>query len=57
MLTITPRLLLYFKEFCLLSGVILLFIYMKYRFSLSYRKLEEMMHIRGAKTDHSTLQR
>ncbi len=30
---------------------------MKCRFSLSYRDLEEMMHMRGAKIDHSTLQR
>ena len=26
-------------------------------FSLSYRDLEEIMHMRGAKIDHSTLQR
>lgn len=30
---------------------------MKCRFSLSYRDLEEMMDIRGAKIDPSTLQR
>lgn len=30
---------------------------MKCRFSLSYRELEEMMSIRGANVDHSTLQR
>ena len=30
---------------------------MKCRFSLSYRDLEEMMNIRGAKIDHATLQR
>jgi transposase-like protein len=30
---------------------------MKCRFSLSYRELEEMMMIRGALVDHSTLQR
>ncbi len=30
---------------------------MKCRFSLSYRDLEEMMMIRGAEIDHSTLQR
>ena len=37
--------------------MILLFVYMKCRFSLSYRELEEMMSIRGANIDHSTLQR
>ena len=35
----------------------MLFVYMKCRFSLSYRELEEMMMIRGAMVDHSTLQR
>lgn len=35
----------------------MLFVYMKCRFSLSYRDLEEMMMIRGAKIDHATLQR
>jgi len=35
----------------------MLFVYMKCRFSLSYRDLEEMMHMRGAVVDHSTLQR
>ena len=57
MFAITPRLLPYFKGFCSSAEVILLFVYMKCRFSLSYRDLEEMIHIRGAKIDHSTLQR
>ncbi len=35
----------------------MLFVYMKCRFSLSYRELEEMAYIRGAVIDHSTLQR
>lgn len=35
----------------------MLFVYMKCRFSLSYRDLEEMMMIRGGAIDHSTLQR
>lgn len=35
----------------------MLSVYMKCRFSLSYRDLEEMMSIRGAKIDHATLQR
>jgi len=35
----------------------MLFVYMKCRFSLSYRELEEMMIIRGANIDHSPLQR
>ena len=35
----------------------MLFVYMKCRFSLSYRDLEEMASIRGAAIDHATLQR
>jgi putative transposase len=57
MLTITPQLLPHFKCFCSSPSVIMLFVYMKCRFSLSYRDLEEMMMIRGAKVDHATLQR
>ncbi len=57
MLTILPILRPHFKEFCSSSEIIMLFVYMKCRFSLSYRELEEMMMIRGAEIDHSTLQR
>lgn len=35
----------------------MLFVYMKCRFSLSYRDLEEMASIRGATIDHATLHR
>lgn len=35
----------------------MLFVYMKCRFSLSYRDLEEMADIRGASIDHATIQR
>ncbi len=57
MLTISPELLSRFKCFCSSPSVIMLFVHMKCRFSLSYRDLEEMMMIRGAKIDHATLQR
>jgi len=46
-----------FKGYCSSAEVIMLFVYMKFRFSLSYRDLEEMSSIRGALIDHSTLQR
>ena len=46
-----------FKGFCSSPEVIMLFVYMKCRFSLSYRDLEEMSSIRGAIIDHATLQR
>lgn len=57
MLKLCPTLLPKFKGFCSSPSVIMLFVYMKCRFSLSYRELEEMMMIRGAAIDHSTLQR
>lgn len=57
MLSISSDQLKHFKGFCSSSSVIMLFVYMKCRFSLSYRELEEMMSIRGAQVDHSTLQR
>ena len=57
MLTICPKLRHNFKGFCSSPSVIMLFVYMKCRFSLSYRDLEEMMMMRGAKIDHATLQR
>lgn len=57
MLEISADLHKYFKNFCSSPSAIMLFVYMKCRFSLSYRELEEMMFIRGASVDHSTLQR
>ncbi len=47
----------WFKGYCSSPTVILLFVYFKLRYSLSYRDLEEMMKIRGASVDHSTLAR
>jgi len=54
---ISPKLLKYFKGYCSSPEIIMLFVYMKCRFSLSYRELEEMASIRGARIDHATLQR
>ena len=54
---ISPKLVKYFKGFCSSPEIIMLFVYMKCRFSLSYRDLEEMASIRGAQIDHATLQR
>ena len=54
---ISSKLSKYFKGFCSSPEIIMLFVYMKCRFSLSYRDLEEMSIIRGAEIDHSTLQR
>ena len=57
LLKISRELLPKFKGFCSSPELIMMFVYMKCRFSLSYRDLEEMMQIRGAVIDHSTLQR
>jgi transposase-like protein len=57
MLKISEKLRHNFKGFCSSPEIIMLFVYMKCRFSLSYRDLEEIMQIRGALIDHATLQR
>lgn len=57
MQAISSKLLPHFKGFCSCASVIMMFVYMKCRFSLSYGDLEEMMVIRGAKIDHAALQR
>ena len=57
MLKISAHLHKKFKGFCSSPEAIMLFVYMKCRFSLSYRDLEEMTSIRGASVDHATLQR
>lgn len=54
---ISAKLHKHFKGFCSSPEIIMLFVYMKCRFSLSYRDLEEMAGIRGAVIDHATLQR
>ncbi len=48
---ISANLLRYFKGFCSSAEIIMLFVYMKCRFSLSYRELEEMAIIRGVTID------
>ena len=57
MLQISERLRKHFKGYCSSPEIIMLFVYMKCRFSLSYRELEEMAIIRGIRIDHATLQR
>ena len=37
--------------------IILQAVYLKLRFTLSYRDIEELLSIRGIKVDHSTIQR
>ena len=54
---ISRKLLKHFKGFCSSPEIIMLFVYMKCRFLLSYRELEKMAVIRGLSIDHATLQR
>lgn len=46
-----------FKGFCSSPEIIMLFVYMKCRFSLSYRELEEIAIIKGVRLDHATIAR
>jgi putative transposase len=46
-----------FKGHCFPKAIILQSVYFKLRFSLSYRDLEELLSIRGAKVDHANIQR
>ena len=56
-LNISGKMLKKFKGFCSSPEIIMLLVYMKCRFSLSYRELEEIAFIRGAAIDHSTIAR
>lgn len=57
MLRINPKFQKYFKNFCYSPQIIMVCLYMKFRFSLSYRDIEELCQLRGLTIDHSTLQR
>ena len=46
-----------FRGHCFPKSIILHAVYLKLRFSLSYRDVEELMSIRGVKVDHATIQR
>src|SRR3954451_1153055 len=46
-----------FKGHCFPKVVILQAVYLKLRFSLSYRDVEELLSIRGVTVDHATVQR
>lgn len=46
-----------FKGHCFPKKVILQAVYLKLRFSISYRNLEKLLSIRGVTVDHATIQR
>lgn len=54
---IDAKLIKHFKNYSSSPSAIMLFVYMKARFSLSYRELEELAIIRGCRLDHATIQR
>ena len=45
------------KGHCFPKSIIIQAVYLKIRFSLSYRDVEEIMRIRGVEVDHATIQR
>jgi len=45
------------KHHCFPKLVILQAVYMKLRFTLSYRDVEEILKMRGVSLDHATIQR
>ena len=46
-----------FKGHCFPAAIIKHAVYLKLRFSLSYRDIEELLRMRGVKVDHGTIQR
>ena len=57
MLKVDPKLMKYFKNHEYGPEIIMVSLYMKGRYSLSYREIEEIGGLRGFTIDHATLQR
>ena len=57
MLKVDPKLMKYFKNHEYSPEIIMVSLYMKGRYSLSYREIEEIGWLRGFAIDHATLQR
>lgn len=57
MFSLNPKFKKYFKGFCYSWRIIMVCLYMKFRFSLSYRDIEELCQLRVLTIDHLTLQR
>lgn len=45
------------KGYCFPKSIIIQAVYLKLRFTLSYRDVEEILRIRGVDVDHATIQR
>jgi len=46
-----------FIDYCFPKEIILQAVYLKMRFSLIYRDVEELLSIRGVQVDHAAIQR
>ncbi len=58
MLKIDPKLHKHFKNFCTSPQIIMLCLYMKFRFSLSYRDMKELCQLKCLMMiDHSNVQK
>ncbi|WPX96910.1 IS6 family transposase [Candidatus Bandiella woodruffii] len=57
MFKVDPKLMKYFKNHEYGAEIIMVSLYMKGRYSLSYREIEEIGGLRGLNIDHATLQR
>jgi putative transposase len=57
MLRVDPKLKKCFKGYNYSPEIIMLSLYLKFRYSLSYRDVEELSKLRGLNLDHSTIQR
>ncbi len=57
MMTVNLKILKNFKNFCSSSEINITTIYMKCRYSLSYREIEEISKMRELDVDHATIQR
>jgi putative transposase len=57
MFKVDTKLLKHFKGYNYSAEIIMLCLYFKFRYSLSYRDVEELSGLRGLSIDHSTVQR
>ena len=57
MLKVGPTLMKYFMNHEYGAEIIMISLYMKGRYSLSYREIEEIVGLREINIDHATLQR
>jgi putative transposase len=57
MIKLDPKIIKHFKGYNNIAEIIMTCLYFKFRYSLSYRDIEELSGIRGFAIDHSSIQR